>query len=355
MGDFARGRKKGALPLQTASVGRDRRALKFILARHKRKSGMMAKYLKKKLKALKRSVFGHSKDRRWPTLETAVDGSLLPAKADAEDFQSRFREIISDPLNLLIRRDVLAGCIINGMVVLHNGLRVPASGPMAYYGAFSDILVLNRGVHEPLEEFAFQELLESLGDSPTMLELGAYWGHYSMWCKLRRPNAKLVLVEPEKANLDVAMNNFAAQKFDAEFIQAFVGLQGFKVDEFMAEKGITAIDILHSDIQGFELEMLQCAQKALSCGSVYAVVLSTHTENLHRDCAQLLQSHGYQLNIDSGWAKETTSHDGFILATRPNSVLSSFIFRPLGRLDIANAQPVELANYVARVSALVNR
>jgi Methyltransferase FkbM domain len=315
---------------------------------------MMAKYLKKKFKALKRRVFGHSNDSRWPTVETAVDGSLLPAKADAEDFQSRFREIISDPLNLLIRRDALAGCIIDGMVVLHNGLRVPASGPMAYYGTFSNILVLNRGVHEPLEEFAFQQLLQSLGDTPTMLELGAYWGHYSMWCKLLRPKAKLVLVEPEKANMDVAQNNFTAQKFDAEFIQAFVGLQGFKVDEFMAEKEISAIDILHADIQGFELEMLQCAQNALSSGSIGAVVLSTHTENLHRDCAEFLQKHGYQLNIDSSWAKETTSHDGFILATPSNSTISSFTFRPLGRLDIANARPVELAKYVSDVSALIN-
>jgi hypothetical protein len=40
--------------------------------------------------------------------------------------------------------------------------------------------VLNRGVHEPLEEFVFQEVLKRLPEACAMIELGAYWGHYSM-------------------------------------------------------------------------------------------------------------------------------------------------------------------------------
>lgn len=102
-------------------------------------------------------------------------------KAGASDFHGRFREIVSDPLNLLIPRHPLAGTMDGDHVVLHNGNRVPLQGPGAYYGNFSDILVINRGVHEPLEEFAFQTVLTGLPAQPTMLELGAYWGHYSMW------------------------------------------------------------------------------------------------------------------------------------------------------------------------------
>lgn len=71
-------------------------------------------------------------------------------KADAADFLGRFREIVSDPLNILIHRDPLAGTVRDGEIILHNGNRVPLSGPYSYYGDFSNILVINRGVHEPL-------------------------------------------------------------------------------------------------------------------------------------------------------------------------------------------------------------
>ena len=96
----------------------------------------------------------------------------LTRKAAPEDFLGRFREIVSDPLNLLIERHPRAGMVEHGLVWLHNGNRVSLDG---YYGRFSEILVINRGVHEPLEEFVFQELMRILPAEPVMLELGAYW------------------------------------------------------------------------------------------------------------------------------------------------------------------------------------
>lgn len=104
----------------------------------------------------------------------------MPPKVRAEDFPGRFREIICDPLNLLIDRVPDSGTIDDEFVVLHNGARVPFRGDGSYYGDFSQILIYNRGVHEPLEEFVFQEVIARLHDTPIMLELGAYWGHYSM-------------------------------------------------------------------------------------------------------------------------------------------------------------------------------
>jgi hypothetical protein len=71
-------------------------------------------------------------------------------KAADSDFVGRFREVISDPLNLLIERVPEAGFLEGNEVCLHNGNRVPAAGTGAYYGQFSTLLVLNRGVLEPL-------------------------------------------------------------------------------------------------------------------------------------------------------------------------------------------------------------
>jgi hypothetical protein len=99
---------------------------------------------------------------------------MLPSKASADDFLGRFREIVSDPINLLIERVPMAGVVQGNVVILHNGNQVPLSGDGSYYGDFSHILVINRGVHEPLEEYVFQEMLKQLDDRPLMLELGAY-------------------------------------------------------------------------------------------------------------------------------------------------------------------------------------
>ena len=82
------------------------------------------------------------------------------------------------------------------------------AGIGAYYGPFSQLLVINRGVHEPLEEYVFQELLKSLGAAPVMLELGAYWGHYSMWLKKVKPGSTVILVEPDVVNMAAGVANF---------------------------------------------------------------------------------------------------------------------------------------------------
>lgn len=39
--------------------------------------------------------------------------------------------------------------ISNGNVVLHNGASVALYGPQSYCGRFLDLLVINRGIHEP--------------------------------------------------------------------------------------------------------------------------------------------------------------------------------------------------------------
>ena len=139
-----------------------------------------------------------------------VDGTLL-RKAAASDFLGRFREVISDPLNLLIERVPQAGTIECNEVYLHNGNRVPVSDAGTYYGPFSQLLVINRGVHEPLEEFVFQEVLKGLPASPLMIELGSYWAHYSMWFKKERPNAIAIMVELDPNNL--APSKLLAQWF----------------------------------------------------------------------------------------------------------------------------------------------
>lgn len=271
--------------------------------------------------------------------------AALPAigpKAESDDFAGRFREIISDPLNLLIARHPLAGYVSGNLVFLHNGHMVPVQGPGSYYGNFSHVIVFNRGVHEPLEEFVFQELLKHLPEAPRMLELGAFWGHYSMWLKKVRPAARVALVEPVAENLQAGIANFQRNNYDGEFLQAFVGKGHFSVDAWMAEQGLETLDVLHSDIQGFEGEMLADCRQTLSRQGIDYVFVSTHSQELHQHVVDTLRGHGYRIEVSSDFDRETTSFDGLVFATSPRRDPVFRDFRPLGREAIATASPQDL-------------
>jgi hypothetical protein len=271
-------------------------------------------------------------------------------KAQAGDFPGRFREIISDPLNVMIERHPKAGFVEDGMVYLHNGNRVAVSGPYAYYGGFSTILMLNRGVHEPLEEYVFQKVMAIVGEKPTMIELGAYWGHYSMWLKQRRPQARTILVEPMEANLAVGRENFRINGFQAEFIQDFVDAGRFGIDAFMAENGIDHLDILHSDVQGYEDQMLDGARQALTAHKVDYLFVSTHSQALHAGVKARLEAHGYRIEADSDFENESTSYDGLVFASSPNVDPVLPDFRCLHRAEINAAGPLEILSMLAVIA-----
>lgn len=273
----------------------------------------------------------------------------MQPKAKADDFNGRFREIVSDPLNLLIWRSPHAGLVEDNLVYLHNGLRVPLSGPNAYYGEFSSILVINRGVHEPLEEFVFQEVIKSLATAPLMIELGAYWGHYSMWLKLVRPDALVNLVEPELININTGIQNFELNGLIGEFTQAFVGKGQFGIDRYVAERSIRKVNILHCDIQGYEVEMLEDCCNSLTSRIIDYLFISTHSQELHHESIKSLEKFDYRIEITSDFDYGTTSFDGFIFASSPSikPIFKEFI--PMNRVHIADTQPAILIDYLSNI------
>jgi hypothetical protein len=288
--------------------------------------------------------------RQWRNHPDPLPPPELPAdKSEGSDFIGRFREVVSDPLNLLIERDPRAGMVEDGLVWLHNGHRVPFEGEQAYYGRFSELLVINRGVHEPLEEYVFQELMRIIPQEPMMLELGAYWGHYSMWMKRLRARARVFLVEPMEENIAIGKANFLRHGYEGTFIRSVVGKTHFKVDEFLKERGYPRLDILHSDIQGYEVEMLEGAAESFRRELVDYVFISTHSQSLHDQTVAALSAYGMRVEISSGFDEETTSYDGFVLASRPALPAAFPGFSPLGRREIMNRNPEMLVSYLSEV------
>ena len=69
------------------------------------------------------------------------------------------------------------------------------------------------------------------------------------------------MVEPDKKALDAGYNNFKNNNYpNGKFYLSKVAKNEFVLDKFVDLKKIDKISILHSDIQGSELEMLDGAK-----------------------------------------------------------------------------------------------
>jgi hypothetical protein len=245
--------------------------------------------------------------------ETAI-GAVTP------DWRVRINDVIACPDNRYITRVHDAGKLVGGVVVMHNGILV---GGLGYYGAGTlNMLIENRGVHEPQEERAYGAVLPSLSAGSTMLELGAYWAYYSLWFLKTVKDARCFLVEPMSENLRSGEINFQINGARGVFTQAFVGsFEGkdpegrryMAVDPFCARNGIGHLAMLHADIQGAEVDMLRGAKTILGKKAVDWIFISTHSNQLHYDCIDILEAYGYII-MASADLDETYSVDGLIVA-----------------------------------------
>lgn len=241
-----------------------------------------------------------------------------------DHWRHRIDEAIACPDNDFIERVAGAGQLDDGVLTMHNGIRV---GGLGYCGAgVLNMLVDNRGVHEPQEERAFGDVLNHIPDGGAMLELGAYWGFYSLWFAQQVADAKCFLLEPHPANIRSGKINFKLNDRWAEFDQAYAGgvdgtandgVPVVTVDAHCLRKGISHLAVLHADIQGAEADMLHGAANMLASAKIDFVFISTHSNELHYECIETLNSHGYCV-LASADLDETYSVDGLIVARGPH-------------------------------------
>ena len=224
--------------------------------------------------------------------------------------------------NKHIPRVLNAGLIEGNHQFLHNGLKVRLG---SYYGlGYTHLLHNNKGVHEPQEERVFQEVLKFMPEGARMIELGSFWAFYSMWFQKEVKGAVNYMVEPDYLNLIKGKTNFKLNGFFGKFIHAFVGqkvtltrgqLPTITVDYFFEKNKLEKINILHSDIQGEELNMLKGSVNSLSSGLIDFLFISTHSDELHTQCANFLESFKYEI-IASANVSQSYSVDGVLVAKR---------------------------------------
>lgn len=254
--------------------------------------------------------------QRW--INSVTYHFLLPAGERAQ-WDQRLRDVLEcdDQRNLPRHPD--PGTVRHGVMTMHNGVRIHAG---SYYGwGVHRILQLSRGCHEPQEERAFAQVLERMPPGAVMLELGAYWAFYSLWFAQQVPGARNLMVEPEAGNLVKGRANFSLNGKKGEFIHAGVGKSESEegaivtIDGLMRSHSLDRIHLLHSDIQGFEMAMLRGAADTLARHLVDYIFISTHSNELHGECARHLESQGYRI-VHSIDLNESFSHDGLLVAQR---------------------------------------
>ena len=146
-------------------------------------------------------------------------------------------------------------------------------------------------------------------------------------------SAKNILVEPVIENYFSGRQNFVDNNAQGEFLCAAIGgatddaralsvrdiLTGIpvvSVQDIFDRFDLSRINILHSDIQGGELEMLSGCRILLEKKLIDYLFISTHSNELHYSCVRVLQGVGYAV-IASIDMRESCSDDGLIVAVRP--------------------------------------
>lgn len=119
------------------------------------------------------------------------------------------------------------------------------------------------------------------------------------------------------------------------------------MDHFLSERGYPRLDVLHSDIQGYEVEMLDGCAESFRRRLIDYVFISTHSETLHRQVVAALTDARMRVEVSSACKEETTSYDGFVFAVRSELPQMFHNFCPLGRRQLLNCNPEKLVAYLS--------
>lgn len=221
--------------------------------------------------------------------------------------------------------------------LMHNGIKVITDG---YHGrGITEIIKLCNGHHEPQEEKAFSQIFEYLGSNSLMIELGAHWSYYSLWFQKKIKNAKNIMIEPDENNLNIGKKNFEINNAHGEFIQAYISdisinknlferesdnkileIPCYSVDDFIRINKIKYIDLLHVDIQGWEIKMLNGLIKTINNNKLRFLFLSTHHHTIshdpltHQKCLNFIRANGGKILCEHS-VYESFSGDGLIVAS----------------------------------------
>lgn len=239
------------------------------------------------------------------------------------EWKARIKDVVNCPDNKYIFRAENAGEVIGNFQIMHNGIKVKKNG---YYGSpITTMLKKSKGVHEPQEERVFADILSQLRQDATMMELGAHWAFYSMWFLSEIKEGRSYLFEADTNNLMNGKSNFESNGLSGTFTNCFINDKldlstsppVFTIDYIMAQNDIEFADVIHSDIEGYELNMLHGAVNAIKENRIGYFVISTHTNEVHYACLDFLKARNFIIICEAD-KFNTYSYDGLIVVRSAN-------------------------------------
>ncbi len=222
--------------------------------------------------------------------------------------------------------------------VMFDGTLVAMGG---YHGDWmANIITKLNGHHEPQEEKVFHEVMKRVRPNTWMVELGSFWAFYSILFNKNVDKGQNVCCEPDPQNMEIGKKNASLNNVELNFVDSAVGTEDGllvdvvmdsdptlnrkvpvrTVDSIVKEYGIKQLEILHMDVQGFELEGLHGASESIKSGKVRFVFISTHhylisqNPNIHAECLKFVKDHGGNI-ITAHTIAESYSGDGLIVAS----------------------------------------
>jgi hypothetical protein len=249
---------------------------------------------------------------------------LFPKYKLSETWSKRTASVSQCEDNKKITHVPDAGKIMDNHQVMHNGLKITLG---SYYDYGMTVLIReNKGVHEPEEEYAFQEILKYMPAEACMLELGSFWAFYSMWFASNVAKANCIMIEPDPHKINFGKLNFKMNSLRGTFDLGFISdktilnknIPDYTVDHLIEKYNLPYVHMLHSDIQGHEMSMLRGAAKAFRENKIGYVFISTHSNELHYQCKDFLTEAGFKI-VRSLDLNQTSSWDGLLIG-KSNSI-----------------------------------
>jgi hypothetical protein len=189
------------------------------------------------------------------------------------------------------------------------------------------------------------ELKRQERDHYTMIELGSNQAYYSTLFRAiidgvgNNTRCRNIMVEPTDECIVRGRNHFALNGFDGIFTDQCIGhywcwgtrwhdpsKQSVTIDDLLREYDLDELDVLHADIDGNEIKLLETATDAFRQQKIRNILLLTHGiwdekdqatqiikagENRHDVCKAILTGYGYVLEHEE--SESVVGSDGLLV------------------------------------------
>jgi len=168
-------------------------------------------------------------------------------------------------------------------------------------------------------------------ESPyVMIEVGSNIAYYSLLFKhiLGKEKTINIMIEPHPPSLELGENNFKLNNCSGFFYKRGIGKEWtiqpdpnlknltsepILLSEIFETHELNCIDVLHSDIDGSELTLLDENKNLFVKKQIKHVYILTHSDSKHDGCKKFFQNLDYNLILDIPYSEKKVGYDGLLV------------------------------------------